>query len=243
MTTVTLITSYFAYSLHEKSIEKHLKTDAAIATEITENIVLLAMQRKDPEALHRLLPELSKLHHLKRIRVVQIDGRITFSSEHHEEGEVIELTRFGDFIKSPIDTFTAHIVEQGDALFQKWRKIKNREECYECHDPTQEIRGISLVETRDSLSLAGLKPNLYLLVGIPFVIIVLLSMAAQILFVRSVDRPVQKLKAAMNAMQNGNFTHRVNYKNEDELGQLAAGMNSMAKKLQEARKHLTEHHH
>ncbi|MFQ5865943.1 MAG: PAS domain-containing sensor histidine kinase, partial [bacterium] len=87
-----------------------------------------------------------------------------------------------------------------------------------------------------------LKSDYLVLGGIALGVIVLLSLATVVLFVRSVDRPVQKIKTTMDAIERGDFSARIKTSSRDELGQLALGMNAMADKLQKARNHLLEHH-
>ncbi|MFQ5825390.1 MAG: PAS domain-containing sensor histidine kinase, partial [bacterium] len=88
----------------------------------------------------------------------------------------------------------------------------------------------------------ALKSDYLVLGGIALGVIVLLSLATVVLFIRSVDRPVQELRASMEAIERGDFSARIETSSRDELGQLALGMNAMADKLQKARNHLLEHH-
>jgi signal transduction histidine kinase len=200
------------------------------------------MKREDTEALREILPELSKLHHLSKIRILTLNGRVAFSSDSKETGTVIASSNFKEFMTQEVNSQTTEMHDGKTTVFHSWKKLRNAEVCHTCHEPSQMLRGFSWVETSDTLSLASLQPDLLALIGIPLIVIVLLSLATEIVFVRSVDRPVQKLRKMMNALQGGDFSVRINDASQDELGQLATGMNSMAEKLQIARQRLDEHH-
>jgi signal transduction histidine kinase len=242
VTIVTIISFYAVHKLHEKSIQEHLQNDAAHAAEIVESIMLQAMKRNDLVAVQDMLPELSKLHHVKQIRIVQPSGRIVFSSNPQEKGTVLDGASFNNFVKLARETITTKMSTGGHTIFRRLRKLNNEEICQDCHGPDQKINGISWVETSDSISLASMKTNLILITGIALGVIILLSVATEALFIRSVDRPVQELTKMMNALQRGDFSTRLTTIGRDELGQLATGMNTMAQKLQEARNVLLEHH-
>lgn len=241
VTAVTFVTFYFVYQLHEKSIQRHLQQDALVVTEIVENVLVREMQR-GPESLQELIPEFSKLHHIKKIRIVQPEGRIAVSSAVQEKGKSLKQNNFADFIAQPSDTLAYHVSEGRNTTFVKWRKLINHETCQKCHDPAQRLNGVLWVETSDEVSLRALKSDYLVLGGIALGVIMVLSLATVAMFVRSVDRPVQELRTTMKAIERGDFSTRIKSTRPDELGQLALGLNAMAEKLQKARNHLLEHH-
>ncbi|MFQ5866204.1 MAG: hypothetical protein ACE5IW_13360, partial [bacterium] len=173
VTTVILITFYFVYKLYQKSTQQHLRRDAVLTARIVENVLVRMMQRKDPESLNQLLPEFSKLYHIKRIRIVRPNGRIAFSSVAQERGKFLKQTRFADFILEPLDTIAYHETEGQNITFFKWRKLRNQERCQKCHDSSQKLNGVLWVEASDEVSLHALKSDYLVLGGIALGVIVL----------------------------------------------------------------------
>ncbi|MFQ5754267.1 MAG: PAS domain-containing sensor histidine kinase, partial [bacterium] len=199
-------------------------------------------QHEGPAALNELLPEFSKLHHIKKIRIIHPDGRISFSSETQEKGKFLQQKNFADFISTPSEVLAYYIKEGKHTNYLKWRKLVNKTRCQKCHDASQKFNGFLSVETSDEISFRTLKSDYRVIGGIALGIILLLSLATVVLFIRSVERPVHELRSTMDAIERGDFSARTKNSRRDELGQLAIGMNAMAEKLQKARNHLTEHH-
>jgi signal transduction histidine kinase len=242
VTAVTCITFYFVEKLNQESLRDHLGDDAVGVAEIVENFLIKAMQQKGPAWIGQLLPELSRLHHIKRIRILLPSGRVASSSMIQEKGEIFRPGRFVDFVAGSTDVLTYHVSDGRSTTFFRWKKLKNETACQRCHGSSQILNGILLVETTDKLSPSVFKSDYLLLAGIALGVIVLLSAATIALFIRSVDRPIQGLKATMDALERGDFSSRTESYGHNELDQLALGMNAMAEKLQKAREHLVEHH-
>ncbi|MFQ5604528.1 MAG: PAS domain-containing sensor histidine kinase [bacterium] len=239
---VVLTAFFFVNKLHQQSMREHLQSDAVKIAEMTENVLVELMQHEEPRLLDELLPEFSRLHHIKNIRIVNPQKNVAFSSNSEEKGKIVDRNDFVEFMHTPGLSANFQKVEGDKTTFVKWRKLMNRSLCQRCHDKTQPYNGILWIETSDSLSLNVLKLNHFTLGGIALGVITLLSLATVMLFIRSVDRPIQELRAAMNAIERGELSTRIHITSKDELGQLASGMNAMAAQLQESRRQLLEHH-
>jgi len=242
VSSVILVTFYLAFRLHEASVQQHLRSDARDVAEMVEKLLTKYMQLGDSKRMSELLPELSALHHIKRIRILEPGGRIICSSASQEEDTVLGGADFADFIAMPAETLTYHLAEGTNTTFFRWKKLENEELCQTCHDKSQQLNGVLWVETSDELSLSALRSDYMILAGIGLGVIVFLSLATAALFIRSVDRPVRELRATIDAIEHGDFSARARIAGRDELGQLANGLNSMVEKLQKARSHLEEHH-
>ena len=242
VTGVTVMAFYAVYKLHGETIRQHLREDAIVASEIVEDMLIMMMKRNDADAISSMLPELSRLHHLERIRILDLEGRIVFSSHREEEGSTVKSRRYAEFVSSEQDFETQPVTDDDKQGFIRLRKLKNDLPCQNCHDPSQPVNGVSWLRTSDVISFASLKNDVTGIVVIALGVIVLLSVATEAVLVRSVDRPIREIRRTMEALQNGDFSARVSNTRNDDMGQLAEGLNAMAQKLQLARKHLLEHH-
>ncbi len=239
---VTAVNSYFVYSAHQLSTQRHLQHDALIATEIVENTLLAVMKRKQPGTLEELLPEMTKMHHIKTIRILRPDGRISFSSSANEKGQFLKLNDLDKFIANSSQTRSFRVSEGSTTTFSKWRKITNRQLCHECHVKSQKFNGVICVETSEDITLSSFNPGYLLPGGIALGVIMLLSLATIALFFRAVDRPVQKLESAISAIKRGDFSIRLPELGHNEFGYLGHEMNTMAEKLQRSRSRLLANH-
>ncbi len=239
---VAAVTFYAVYRLHVGALEEHLKADAIAASEMVDNLLISVMKRNESDLAREILPELSRLHHLNQVRIVDIDGRIAFSSDREEEGTKIESESFQEFVREQAASRIVQFSEDRSLTFERWHKLENAEVCQNCHDPARKVNGVSWISTSDSVSIAALKWDLVGVLGIAIGVIVLLSVATEVLFIHSVDRPVQELRRTMTALQKGDFSARAQTTQDDDLGQLGRGLNAMAQRLERAKGHLMEHH-
>jgi signal transduction histidine kinase len=242
VTIVTIISCFITYKVHEHALKQHLQDDAEVASSIVENLIPIVMRHKDPAILHEIFPELTRLHHLKNVRIVAPNQRIVFSSEPAEVNELIQSPNFAEFAARPRETQVTQTQIENETTFQQWGKLRNTLFCQDCHGSVQEINGYAWVETSDRVSITAVASTIMVPFLIAIGVIIILSVVTASVFVRSVDRPIQSLKKMMDALKRGDFSSRITNVKQDELGTLAEGLNSMAEKLQESKTRLAEDH-
>jgi adenylate cyclase len=66
-----------------------------------------------------------------------------------------------------------------------------------------------------------------------FIVVITVSVIGAVFTAKSVVRPVQSLEQGAQRIASGDFEHRVDIRQQDELGRLASTFNSMAKGLEE----------
>ena len=82
---VMIVTFYFVYKLHVKSIQQHLHTNALMAAEIMENLFFRSLHFTGPASLSYFIPELSKRHHILKIRIITSTCKLIFSSKANKK--------------------------------------------------------------------------------------------------------------------------------------------------------------
>ncbi len=242
VTTVTVATFFFVDKLHQENLRRHLQSDAVIASNIVRNMLVHVMHERNPDLLNDLLPEISQLHHIKTIRLIETDGMITFSSLPQEIETRADTAGLSRFLATPETMLVRSKLTGADLLINEWLKLPNEEKCRKCHDDGNAMNGILLIETADTVSLRVVNPNYLAVAGISFGIILLMSLVTSMLFVRSVDRPIRRIKEAMEAIERGDFSVHIDIPKKDELGILAQGINTLAERLEASRKQLMENH-
>ncbi|HHL71587.1 MAG TPA: HAMP domain-containing protein [Bacteroidetes bacterium] len=242
VSTVTVATFFFVDNLHQESLRKHLKDDAISASQIVRNMLVHVMHERKPDLLNDLLPEISQLHHIKTIRLIEPGGTITFSSQPQEVETHADTAGLSRFLAMSGSTLVSSGLQGENLLIKEWMKLPNEEKCQSCHDDGEPLNGVLLIETADTVSLRVVNPNYLAIAGVSFGIILLMSLVTSMLFVRSIDRPIRKIKRAMQAIEQGDFSVRIDIPQRDEIGVLAQGINTLAERLEASRKQLMENH-
>ncbi len=240
---ITLITFFIVDYSQQNALKLHLKNDAKTFSEILEDYIIRTMhQDKGKEAIPSILGTVAMLEHIKRIRLLKLNGIITFSSNLDEPGTLVKQNYLNNFIAESSEFERFDLSKSRDYIFLGLSDLNKNKNCQQCHATSKIVNNILWVETGDEkLSKAFSRKYLGLL-GVAAGVILLLSVVTYFLFVRSIDRPINEIMRTMETLERGDFSARVNSLRRDELGQLANGMNTLAEKLQKAKEHLEEHH-
>ncbi len=181
------------------------------------------MLHNDREALVNVIQELSSQPGIRRIRILNQDGRITLSTDPREVGRVLEK------VDRPYrrDYFDP----QGQHVLGVVRPIENAVECSNAachvHHAGQRVLGavdasLSL-ETVDTQMAQQRSKLLYFLLGA----IVFGSLLAVAFIWVVVYRPVKELIDGTHRVAGGDLEYRLPERSEDELGDLARSFNRM----------------
>lgn len=215
------------------------------ANRITDLIVRSThyeMLRNDKDALLNMIHEVGSGPGIERIRILNKDGLIIFSTESKEVGTPVDKNAEGCIgchaRSAPLarlarrDRTRSFIDQRGQRMLAIMQEIPNAPECASgschVHDAGRSILGV--IDT--TLSLAAVdrqtdahRANLtWFLVGS-----MIFGSAAAILFMwLVVHRPVQELIAGMRRVAAGDLQHRLPVRRDDELGDLAIAFNKMA---------------
>lgn len=72
----------------------------------------------------------------------------------------------------------------------------------------------------------------WLELGLIFALVVLLGIGAAVWLVRSIIQPLYKLRESAIRLSQGDFSHRVHYEAQDEIGEVAHAFNEMAREVE-----------
>ena len=100
--------------------------------------------------------------------------------------------------------------------------------------PSDLFIALQLARSEAEASYLGIRNILLLITGAAL----LLAVGASFWLANSVTRPVQLMAAAARRMQEGIYTEAINLDSSDELGELAAGFNSMQKAIADRERHI-----
>ena len=226
--------------------EQHFSQDLVeqAAHRITDVIVRSThyeMLHNDREALLNIVDELGAEPGIQRIRILNKDGLIIYSTDPKERGATVDKTEEGCIRchaqPAPLarldrrDSTRYFTDKQGRRLLAVMREIKNGPECSSggCHVNDTGKSFLGVIDT--TLSLASVdsqirvhRANLtWFLVGA-----MLFGCGAAILFIWVVVyRPVKELTDGMHRVAGGDLEYRLPVRWDDELGDLASSFNKM----------------
>jgi two-component system NtrC family sensor kinase len=203
------------------------------------------MLRNDRQALYDFIRTVGNEPGVRRVRIYNEEGRISFSTDPAEVGVKIETDSAachpchvsGPPVVRRFDR-SRTFLQQGERILQLIQPIENEAACSTgvCHAHPADRRVLGVIGTDLSLAevdaqLASHQRQLLTFTGLVVVLVCATSMA----FVwKVVRRPVRELTAGIRRVAAGNLSHRLVVHSADEVGQLAVSFNQMTTDLERA---------
>jgi methyl-accepting chemotaxis protein len=121
----------------------------------------------------------------------------------------------------------------GSPSFVEVRSVENGPECYHCHGSSQPILGVMVVRQDVSAQIGTLHRSLGVLAGLFGAGLVVLVGALNGFVRFAVIRPLARVTETTALVSQGDLTVEVPVTTQDEVGQLACSVNSMAARLRD----------
>jgi signal transduction histidine kinase len=198
------------------------------------------MLAQDRENVQSVIEALGSHEDIERVRIFDTQGLIHFSSHPDERGQRVSTEELS---RNSVEADPAMLTRGPTATnYTLVQPMFNQPACFSCHDPGQRILGmlqVSLSLGPTQQQLAGLKR---LAVAATMITLALIVTAIWFALTFLIDRPLQRLVAAMARAQRGDLSARVATRKHDELGRLAHHFNDTLSELQLAHEQLERHH-
>jgi two-component system NtrC family sensor kinase len=255
------VLGYINIRLHGHDLEQVSLEQAIEISDFVSDNTYRSMMANDRQGLYEAIQAIGKHKEIERIRIINKDGRVTFSSDSHEAGALLPRGSAPcvECHKGSSDAPSVSLhnrfriydaEEQGGGkhrVLGAITPIRNKPECSDAachaHPATQQILGVldtSLSLKREDASLA--QSSLW-------VIILLLAGAAFVgLFVWIAIRtvlhtPLKRLREGTEHLSEGELGYQIQVESADELGDLARAFNGMSSQLQAAQREITNWTH
>ncbi|MFC2157382.1 ATP-binding protein [Acidobacteriota bacterium] len=208
-----------------------------------ERNVIFEMDSNQSGSIHPALQEIVESANLSSIRIIDLDGKILNSSRSQEIGQYIAQENRGKLknIYSDLEDAAVYSLKPLSPT-ESFLAIRNRDECFKCHAPDNNVIGILDVNLDDSRTSAILWRNQFKGFVIAFISLVVLIYIIFRLFDKIVNRPISRLKDHMKRVQEGDLEAHLEPRKNDEIGDLTRSFNAMVKNLKEANSKLEEMH-
>jgi len=143
--------------------------------------------------------------------------------------------------------FSERVTEDGREWMRYAQPVRLSEDCLLCHgDPAGskdpfgyskegmkagDLRGAFSVKAPVDALVANARSNSLMLFSISLLTLLLAAGALAYVIRRAVIKPVKRVREMLNALAEGDLTHRMEVSNEDEVGQMAAALNVTVEKI------------
>jgi two-component system, NtrC family, sensor kinase len=245
---------YLNLRAHQRHSEELVLQSADRISDIIRRSTRYQMLHNDREALYQAIRDMGSEPGIRRIRIFNKEGRISFSTDPKEAGSIVDKQAeacYGCHGKgAPIARLDrpdrARIFREstGERVLGVIRPIENQPACAnaECHAHPAERRILGVIDSQ--LSLAAVDASLVAqqkqLIGSTAAALMLILLVSIVFVWRVVHKPVQELIAGTHRVAGGELDYRLPIRSRDEIADLAESFNRMTAELAEARARLVE---
>jgi len=248
------IFAYVNIASQKKQLTGEVMRGAIRISETVRRSTRYDMLRYQSDDVHQIIETIGEQKGLEKIRVFNKDGKIMFSTDKNDIGEMVDkkaeacyachaaekpLERLDTPDRSRI--FTA---KTGHRVLGVISAIYNEPDCYtpDCHahPPEQKVLGVldigmSLEDVDKEIKGAQNKMIIFAIIAC-LIIAVTISISIN----RYVTRPVRELVKGTKKIAEGDLSNGIFIKTEDEIGQLASAFTQMTLDLKKADEKLVE---
>jgi two-component system NtrC family sensor kinase len=254
---VVIIFSVFGY-LNIQNSRHHLEalvlTSAQGIGDIIKRSTRLSMLENRREELYQMINMIGDEPGLKRVRILNKEGRITFSTDPDEIDTFVDQKAEACYAchtqERPLEKLSRpdrarmFKVEGQERLLGLIQPIENEPDCYNapCHVHPESKKVLGVLDINISLakvdaSIAEYQRNIVLNLLVIMIAISLVSAGFVWLMIYG---PVKKLILGTKRLAAGDMDHDIQTKSTDELGVLARSFNRMTRDLRKANEEITD---
>ncbi|MSM40515.1 MAG: HAMP domain-containing protein [Geobacter sp.] len=235
--------SFFAF-LNLRKEQTQLINSARETTDLllrtVEASIYNSMRIGNTDDVQVILEMVGQNPKLTGVRIFHPHGMVLRSSHPIEVGRPVDNVDYQMFLQNRKEgVFTVQGL--GDVL-RMIKPIYNDEPCHICHGHKARIIGVLNV----NYSLSETQKRMIEATKLFFVsttaIIAFLSVTISLVLLKFVRKPLRLLVENMARVEEGDLTVRMNYKGQDEVGQLVASFDSMVDRLDKAKQELEQLH-
>jgi two-component system NtrC family sensor kinase len=238
--------------VHRKHSEELVLQSAERLSDIIVQSTRHEMLRNDREALYHAIRDIGNEPGLRRVRIFNKEGRITFSTDTLELGQVVDKQAEACYachaqgvplerLNRPDQARMFH--DQQGRVLGMIKPIRNEMSCSSaaCHAHPPEKKVLGVIDVQ--LSLAAVDEQAAyqqsMLVWFSVGAVVLLCVVSAWFVWQVLHRPIQALIAGTHRVADGDLDYRLAPDSNDELGDLARSFNKMTVELAGANAEIT----
>lgn len=254
---VVLIFGMFAYINVENSrshLEGLVLTSAQGVGDIVKRSTRLAMLKNRREELYHMINQIGNEPGIRRIRILNKEGKITFSTDEGEVNTYVDQKAEACYAchtrEQPLEKLSrpdrARIfkINGGERILGLIQPIENEPDCYTaaCHVHPESKKVLGVFDINLSLAkvdenIAEYQRNIAMNLLVVMIAVSLVSAGFVWLMIYG---PVKKLITGTKRIAMGDMDYVIDTRSSDELGLLALSFNRMTRDLKKAQDEITE---
>ncbi|HEY2118002.1 MAG TPA: ATP-binding protein [Candidatus Acidoferrum sp.] len=242
------VLGYLNIQLHRRHLERDALADAARTSSVIKRNTSYYMLRNQRDGLYHIITEMADEPGMVRIRIINDQGRISFSSDPSEMNKFVDQSmKAQDDRPTGLSSINMAGVKQS---FRTYRlpnneralgvidPIENSTACSsaECHAHPAEVKTLGILDT--NISLATSERNVAESTRQVLIYTILAVLGVSIMsaaFVRyMLGGPLKALTAGTHAIGSGDLGYQIKVDSNGELKDLANSFNTMSHQLLEA---------
>jgi len=259
LTVLLLFALYAAISQRFQSlaVEGQVKSAALRTSDIIRQSLHASMLRNERERTHEMIQLIGREPGVEAVRIYNKQGVITYSSAAREIGAAVDRRAEACYVcHAAAQPLSAVPTTERARIYRKAgtyrvlgliNSIPNERSCSEasCHAHPASISVLGVLDVQMSLealdaeAAVARRRALGLSLG---VVLLSMGLVAAILY-RAVYRPTHALRRGTERLADGDLSVEIDLRGSDELGQLAASFNRMARSLRDADAELRDWSH
>lgn len=221
-------------------------------SDLIKNSIHYSMLINRKEDIDQIFKNYAKLEEFKIIRIYDKTGKIIFSTNPVEKGNVVtkqsEQCQVCHEHQEPLKALTSKdrqriiTTKDNQVVLALINPIENEPSCSKtgCHLTPDEKSILGVLDVHISLDLvnAGLaRSQMQTVVGSILLILIVLSVVGFLIW-KLIRKPIRTLRNGTMAIAKGNLDYSINIKSHDEIGELANSFNIMVSELKKAQDEL-----
>ena len=202
-------------------------------TELLDSLLNSIMLAGQADIMNITIENLQKLGLFEEIRIYRRDGSEAFTQTESGEAQKNAVMADANFQKA-VSSEKPVKVELADAKeLAYYFPVLNKQECQECHDSSESIRGVEYIRISFLESFNENSQTTAMLTG-GLAVIAAVGAIVFFLFLRKIIiGPIFKLHDTVTKLKSGDLTGKVKFQSNDELGMLSADISNFVDTLKQ----------
>ncbi|HUZ46938.1 MAG TPA: ATP-binding protein [Terriglobia bacterium] len=254
MAVVFGLLGYLNIRLQRQQLEKSTLESAGRVSDVIKRSASYYMLRNQRDGLYHTIREMANEPGMVRIRIINQQGRISFSSDPDEIDTFVNKQAEACYgchsqaeplthLNRP-DRFRTYRLAGGHRVLGIINPIENSAECSNaaCHAHPASVKVLGVLDTDLSLAAAdsSVAEGTRRMLAYTLLAIAAISSLSVLFVWRVVNKPLKVLEGGTERLASGDLGYQLDVRNHDELADLARSFNTMSSQLDDARKEIID---
>ena len=240
MTCVFGLLGYLHIRMQRQHLEQMTLASAERMSEVIKRNATYSMLHNERDSLHQMISDMANARGIVRVRIINAEGRISFSSDAREVNQ--PANQPGSAAGQADGRFRTFRLEGGERVLDVANPIENSAQCSSglCHAHPADQKVLGVLDTQITLKAADeslAESTRQVLLSTLLAVLAIASLSAVFVW-RMVHDPLAALKAGTERLGSGELGYQVEVGQAGELADVAHAFNAMSRQLREAREEI-----